>query len=1582
MNKCIFTFKGRQYTYEQFRQVLLDNYETLVEGAPEKTTSLKQISKSLRDEANRRRAEMGDIKPMGASLPDIFDMLADLIDKLDDVVEAISQLKKTNEFKSLSAADKKEFTKAIKEDYGYEETEFEKPSLEGARGEARKTARREKAERAERDEYVNAILGVYGEYDSVNMSAVKDIAGQFLSATFDARAEEIGFQEAATELIETIKKWNSEINADDSRSRLEVAFNQAVVKMLLGKAEQRGEYGVVEMVEEYNQNIGGLAATVLATRSQFPDPIDEVLPQGIREEQDRVLNEPAKNGKTTPSGKKRTKGDVVKNLRNEANKLSKEVGEEVAESEELDKKMDETTVTAPPVAPKKKEPSSRTAKKVAAKKKRDEALASLKKTFKDQGPSIGPLVIFDKKNQERVKALKQLIEAEIQMGYYTVSEIAANISKDLQGLVGKKDVRDAVESMWDEFSAMAETERKAEALEAIKNAVKTGEGDAIMKAVAKALRMMSKDYAGRKAARKKMTESAILEEILSDPEMTKAVLEQAYAVIERDVMATGAYTDIIKVSKPKNYTEDQWEALKKRFVLARVRAMLDGVIKKAEETEMQRLQEEIAKKKAALEEVKAKKAQKLEEKEQKEAEKQAENELKEAEKAYSKARKEAIKQVVKDFYGKPHDFNSIAEALVAKMPSLTFEEALELAAVVEREFEKKAESKDTRRVTELMNELVSKDEALSATKAVIRAMTTNGAMTRPNMTNALSEFLGYKGIPQSVINNLMATMQMINSMPNSPLKQSLLKKVNTTVAKYGEYSMVLLQNIIFESTVRNILSGTGTLYRGGLSVFLLSAPYYAFRMATSPIKGAKATKVVLQNIFSHRYQIRNAAREAFLANNIPYGRELPADINPYDAERPWLIAFNMKWSEVMDIWKSGQKGKAISFALAKTWIYANFQGKYFPLTNFINGAQTFLDYINVVVLRDIIAGIEAQKEAAAQLGKNASPQQYEDLWKSMIAAGTDKSMMFYNEARMEAEQLKQQGQQVPSNYVFRRMREKVAEASDKKILEDAHHNAVKAIGMGEPETFVGIVLNNIAKSPATKTATLVEGAKKMQQSPLQQAILGTALATDFLFKCLGLFARMGVVLAERGFQYAIPAVSTAFNLLPFQFETKNGNLFPVLKRAEDGSLLLKPQENLNQYIGRATVSAMVGTVIALALDAMFDDEPLEDENGNPVLDENGDPIIRKVYNPNAFGVNLDFYGMRQDLDPAEKAAYPSNTMVIGDVSVSFDAFPPFIQPLVRMLGERRDNQRKTDNEIIASMKQKGGKITYKANSPELFSNTDMIGSMMANCYNNDFTPFSKVSDIISSQNPMKEITDKMFVQTGKATVNPRIISQITQQIQDMNGQYKIYVGSNLGLDGQNFSAYLAENIWFADPFIQDRKNFESIDVFGNKVKFPPIHTDFLGMFGTSANMTAAKLLADHPEQYNLFKDSDGTFNQKMLDSFQRNIVKTYDVVVNGKKQQVETNPEIKRYISDDTYMFFGDLVNKNMDFLNKLPIKSRAKAMKYFYNISKDIAKSKNLPDAYITRKTSSQYMQEVEIEEGNEFDTNQIKLLQNQATQ
>jgi hypothetical protein len=229
----------------------------------------------------------------------------------------------------------------------------------------------------------------------------------------------------------------------------------------------------------------------------------------------------------------------------------------------------------------------------------------------------------------------------------------------------------------------------------------------------------------------------------------------------------------------------------------------------------------------------------------------------------------------------------------------------------------------------------------------------------------------------------------------------------------------------------------------------------------------------------------------------------------------------MKWAEVSKLFKK-EKGKGSAIAISKILISGTLQGKHLGIANFVNDLAAFLDYMNVVGLRDMYSSINAQKEILKRGIKSNDPT-FTEEWKAIV--GMSKSQIDAIEKQVDNEiaSMTSIGAPIPRNYKSIRTRELIREGSDSNILAKAHDKAIEAMGMGQPSTAIGSLFYLLIRQ--------VQDIGRPKQNE-QMSLAGLGLQS--LISPIVLFMRMAIVLGEKSGRYA-PFIGPVSNLVPFKF---------------------------------------------------------------------------------------------------------------------------------------------------------------------------------------------------------------------------------------------------------------------------------------------------------------------------------------------------------------------------------------------------------------------------------------------------------------
>jgi hypothetical protein len=338
-------------------------------------------------------------------------------------------------------------------------------------------------------------------------------------------------------------------------------------------------------------------------------------------------------------------------------------------------------------------------------------------------------------------------------------------------------------------------------------------------------------------------------------------------------------------------------------------------------------------------------------------------------------------------------------------------------------------------------------------KVVAKVILNRGAINSSQFANLISNFLGFKGVPQNVITQMMAMFKQTANMPSGLAKQMSTKMINNLARTYGETVWQLLHDTLTEGIVRNILGAFKTGFTGGISVFFGSIPSLAKSFVIRPIKTARAARVVAANIRKGNLAIAAAARETFVENDIAYAREIPTESNPYARDRAWKRVRDMGARDLIRLWNTSKK-KAVTIASLKAIQTISFQGKYVGITNFVNNLMAFLDYLNIASLRDLYLAIDVQREIDAEKLGLKGTQLIEEIKKRMHMDDATLTE-FEKETDAEIQQMASQGLPIPKGYRQKRIQEKIASSQPIDLLEKAHQKALEATLMNNPNTAIG-----------------------------------------------------------------------------------------------------------------------------------------------------------------------------------------------------------------------------------------------------------------------------------------------------------------------------------------------------------------------------------------------------------------------------------------------------------------------------------------------------------------------------------------------
>lgn len=1473
-------------------------------------------------------------------------------------------------------------------------------TFDTTRGEGeQRTARR--AERIESNKKYKATLDSYTEkYTSVNVDALNSLVNDYMP-TYRQAIEDLGLEEANKQTREFLLDLiRADVGYDGAYTRS--AFAILTAQKILAEAFILEDVQTVTTFNEFLDFEGRLSGTKLALFNQNVgnDPLLNAI-QKITREQTNALKGKVSSG--------RTKKEVVDELTNEINKQTSEAADELFEDKEFETKVS-TSVE------KKKKPERKvTNTKRAELNKRKEA--ALKKIGAALSKGVGFAALPENEAQRSKDigdAIVELAKVQIQLGAYTIWEAVSKVFKEVTkgGFnISKRRIEEVLQNAWDtELKSLSDEARMEEAVETLSDAIEGKDVGKSIKTLAKALRISNPDFIKSQKKGRRITDAQAVKEILENKEQAQLLLGQALEFIRREIEIEGKYLDTVTVKKPKDMTDEQWDALRAKYVFSKFKSFVDGLLgnvqresdrmfyqdwmnakeeyeakkekirQKQEQKERERLADlevkeaekalkevqnaqkkkeasdqavinAIERRRKALEQQRLVREQKERERLEKELLEEAERELKEAEKLYQKRITDGVRKVAQKFYKEPKLEQSLAEALIEEMPFLTIEDAIKLQKAVEDRIKVLIDRKDNRRLKMLMKELTDGKEEADLNKVVAKVILNRGAINSSQFANLISNFLGFKGVPQNVVTQLMAMFKQTANMPSGLAKQMSTKMINNISRTYGESNWQLLADTISEVIVRNILGAFKTVYTGGISVFLGSIPAVAKSFIIRPIKTARAAYIVASNIRRGNLAVTASIRETFVENNIPYAREIPTENNPYARDRAWVRVRNTGVNDLLKIWRTN-KGKAVTIATLKAIQTISFQGKYVGITNMNNNLMAFLDYINIASLRDMYVAIDVQRKIDEEkLGLKGNALMEEIRKRMYIDSNT--LATFESETDAEIKQMTSQGLPIPTGYRQKRIQEKIASAQPIEVLEKAHQKALEATLMNNPNTAVGSI------------AYAVIGAANRALSPKVDGQLGMGgFAVQMSMLPLTMFSRITIVLAEKGTKSA-PYINLLQTVTPWKWELDRDGK-PTLAKNENGEVYMRYRDDMREYGLRVAAAGAISALITYFLSYAFEDEEVIGENNEPVIDpRTNKPMTRQVYKGSAY---LDFYGNDPKVKSNEKGTQPRNVVRVYTgkdengvpmyEDIPFTLATPWLMPFVAYMGEIRDRQRYTDEKLEAGIVN--NEVVYYLNN-ERFDMGSVVAGTYMKAMQTDFNGISRIIKGVEAGKGVQPLVDVMFLEPSKRVVSSRAAEELTKQVQKMNGQHQIYVNYSMKEDfNENLVEYLMKDVWFTDPFIPDRKNLESVDPFGNRIDFPPYYSDFIGMFGTTTTYALADHERKHKDLYNLFKDeSKGySYDPKVLPFPQRYSLPKVTLLDEGavtvktddKRIKVESiDVNLRREIADLAYENFGKYCRENLEMLQNTPYELRANELGYFWDLAKYDAVIKYFPDS--TRK-------------------------------
>jgi hypothetical protein len=1500
-NPCVYTLNdGRTLSYDEVRAFMLDNFDMVSEGKTERAAEEKPMSAARKKaEAARKKAEEIRKATGGAlmSAPKLvaaaLDLYATLLEKYDDITKALNEFRKSKEYTDLSDEDKK----IVDQEIGDEETDKAEIDFKAAEGETELASRGKRI--SEDDKFREKLNGFNKTYKSINVEAATALVDAYYSQNVSGQENggKKALEFAKSLLIQDLEDGIGQSEYVFSKS----AFGVLLAQKVLSDAQLLGD---IDLATEANNflDLVGRSSGLKVALMQAKISLDALGSYATAEaaNQEKVGNE------TVSSGRK--KKDVVKDIKEESDKAKAEAADEVSEN------LDVTDIIDNSKEPPKPQSKKASGKKAELEKKRKAAIDRVKKAFANKGVA-GPLMAITPERAERIEAIKELAKVEIESGLYTLKEVIAKLAKDLNGVLSKKQISDVLIGEWNELAKIAEEAKRTESIELLKDAIENKVSDKALKALAKALKMADPEFIKTMNKGKRMSDAQIVEEILKDPQKAQDLLYAALGALIDDVNS-GNHLDSVGVSKPKNMSDEEWDAVRKKYVINKFKQFVDTLIPLADERSVSMADQKQKQEQEKLEQawLKAKerrdkaKVNAEKKKADKEAEKLAEAELEAREKELAEAERlwnnyvnEKVKEVVSKFYKNPNSNQTFVEALIEAIPSLSAQQAIQIAEKVQTQINKKLDQRDNKKIKELINEMTDGREDSSVNEVMQKIFFNRGAISQFGFTNMLSKYLGYKGLPQHAIAQITQLAQQAARMPGGALRTQIMNQANTIAASYSNTAWQNLYEILSETLVRNLLSKVKTAFTGGFSVSFFAIPNAIKKtLINRPANTIRALKFTGKNLYNGRWGVRNAFMESMYRHNDPFAQATERADNIYSKDRAWQRARKATFSEIKKLW-GVDKGRAASMIAGRALIEGTFQGK-LPITNIIPDAMAFMNYIAYKFMQDMNLAYMAQDKTIMEGIKPSDPK-FKDEFLKKLSMTPAQLKSIETAVDNEIAQAVSQGVPVPKGFRKDRIREMIAQNTDEMLFQRAMEQSVYDIGMNNPKSALGaFAYGNLRK---LKFKPQVEG---------QLSFLGMSI--NLLSTTLGLFSRQAIVLGERAAQYA-PIIGTAAYLYPKRFDYKDNKLVVLKDDKDEAYNMYKSDPKEAAY--RISVSVAVLGLAAYILANWWDDEEIIDPaTGEKVVDpETGKPLTRQRY---LMGGKVDFFGSSPKIRREDRGIDPTNTMRVYSDDGTFRDVPfeamGQMYAFVMGLGQLRDKQRYGVEKVVLDADKLKDPTTIKA---ELQQSAEIDWASLAtasaaNAANTDFQTVSKIVKVLQAREKADipaGLFDVLVINPAKGTVNPAVVRSLQEQYYNMSDRYKTYI--KLESDVQNLGTYLAKDVWFLDPWIENRKDYESVDIFGNKIAYPPIYNDFLGSFGSTTNYVMANHVEEHKDMYSLFM-VDG----KYIPYPARYIYRPSKFDMAGMDKSVKVEDNLQRMISDKTYENFGVIVKQNMDLIKSV----------------------------------------------------------------
>jgi len=1175
--------------------------------------------------------------------------------------------------------------------------------------------------------------------------------------------------------------------------------------------------------------------------------------------------------------------------RAKSGKTVEEVVDDIANLKPNESEVDEAanTVTVPDKPKAERKPS-------ISKERKDRGLAKVKSGLaKLQAKAPGALSVL---SPEKIEGIKEIASGAVDLGIYSLEGIANYVKKQVGKLVDHKDV-DSVLGKFSELKNLVATARIEEAQTRLTEALQSGKG--LLNAFANAIAMQDAEYAANPKRGSKSAIDKVLS-ILKDKTQAETVVQTAIDnVLNQTILNPSLLKGlglnksdyVVSKSNPNGMTEEEFENFQRTVLRSQLEdaaaAFLDkGVF----ETDMTTAERPQRKKNPTT---------------------------------------EAIREMVKEFYGKNFDNETLEQKIVEKF-DIEPSEAARIAQQVRDVLNQKMGKRTQAKVRALVQDLNDGKDNFTMQQAISRMLTTQGVVTNTKVQNELIKFLGKKGMTKAHINKIIALSNLYSQMPSNVARQQVATAMQNVIANYDQTTAAFFMKAVFGNIMRNILGNPRTAILTSTLSMLKTVPFDLGRaFLLNPGRFVRSVQY-RNNMATRKFMPGKSVYASNISGERHFSQRFELDeLQPKKRDTEWQRVRDTSWKDVINAIKN-KDNKSIATAIVKSlqeislmggWMNTTSKGKKVELSPVqlmynLMGAADLFAWSNIAMMNNYMVA----ERMARNEGIMAGSQELQDRVGELLALGINDLIRIEKIVKDEITQMASAGIPVPKAYETDRKKQLLTEFADKDVLIQASFEAEKSMLLNKPSTLAGAyVYKALSRGSEIKdNASWVSATYKL--------LLGTLVA----------FHKVGLnVVGRRGKN--IPFYNIVTASWPYEYEVgKDGSV--QKRKYESGEARNRAKDMTREYVAGLVWAGATTAFTMSLIENLFDYDDLEDEEGNKLLNAEGQPIKVWKMNPNS---SIRFHGEKEELIGNAKRIAPKNSIELTWVQdpdkryINFNWFPESWYPTLYLMGDLSDNIRYTDNKLLKDKMD----IAQRENfNPERILLTSAMGAFDAS-FTTPVELTKETAKLINYGKPVDAVANIFYstlLKPAADATSPRFADQVAQVVAYFNGREKSYVRMSIqNKDAKEGLTNLAQK-WLSDTWwgeqIQGTADgkFSVVDAHGKPITYDPGDLLFVpSMIMEDMNFS----FYDHVSKdklFNLYLNEKGLFDESVIAPPSK---------VAGLQDYSE---ELKDKIKKEVPVMYGKLLEESYTSLADMEFTKRADLMKYIYRLSQYLVKTEN----------------------------------------